>query len=99
MPERCVMTKRNPKERLERFNVVLSLEDIAWLDNLAGEIQATSAAKVSRSEIIRAALATLRELRRCAPQCPARLIPLAHCKSGADLAIAGVIAVRLAATQ
>jgi hypothetical protein len=49
------MPKHHSHERLERFNVVLSLEDTAWLDRLAGEIQTGTSAKVSRSEIIRAA--------------------------------------------
>jgi hypothetical protein len=93
------MTKRNPDERLERFNVVLSLDDIAWLDQLAAEILASNGGKVSRSEILRAAVATLGELHRRAPCRPDRLVPLAQCKSGSELAQAGVIAVRLAATS
>jgi hypothetical protein len=92
------MTKRNPDERLERFNVVLSLDDIAWLDHLAAEIQAGNGGKVSRSEIIRAAVATLKELHRCVPQCAPGLVPLADCKRGAELMMAGILAVRLAAT-
>jgi hypothetical protein len=36
---------------------------------------------VSRSEIIRAALAGMRELHRIAPLCPARFSPLANCKN------------------
>lgn len=92
------MTKRNPDERLERFNVVLGTEDIAWLDQLATEIQTTTGAKPSRSEIIRAAVATLKELHRCAPRCPTKLMPLAQCKNGAGLVVAGILAVRRAAT-
>ena len=92
------MTKRNPDERLERFNLVLSLTDIAWLDALTAEILAETGAKVSRSEIIRAALATLRELHQLAPACPARFAPLATCRSGAELAQIGVLAARWAVT-
>lgn len=92
------MTKHNPDERLERFNVGLSLDDIAWLDQLGAEILAANGAKVSRSEIIRAAIATLRELHKWAPRYPGKLLPLAECKSGADLVMAGVIAMRRATT-
>ena len=93
------MAKHNSEERLERFNVVLSLYDISWLDQLAGEILAVTAANVSRSEIIRAALATLRELHRTAPTRPARFLPLEKCRSGSELAIMGVIAVRWATRE
>jgi hypothetical protein len=92
------MTKRNGDERLERFNLVLSLEDIVWLDQLVAEISAESRAKVSRSEIVRAAVATLREVHRLAPSAPERLLPLAQCKSGRELAALGVLAVRWVAT-
>jgi hypothetical protein len=90
------MTKRNENERLERFNVVLSLDDIALLDSLAAEILAETGAKVSRSEIIRASLAATRELHQIAPSCPARFVPLAQCRSGSELAMLGVLAVRWA---
>ena len=93
------MTKHNEHERRERFNVVLSLEDSAWLDELAEELLAGAGAKVSRSEIIRAALATLRELHRTAPDCPARFLPLAQCRRGSDLAVMGVLAVRWATRE
>ena len=86
------MAKYNEEERLERFNVVRSIEDTVWLDQFAGEVLAGTGAKVSRSEIIRAALATLRELHRAAPDCPGRFLPLAQCRSGSDLAMIGVIA-------
>jgi hypothetical protein len=93
------MAKHNENERLERFNVVLSLEDRAWLDELAGEMLAGTGAKVSRSEIIRAAIATLRELHRAAPDCPARFLSLARCRSGSDLEVMGVLAVRWATRE
>jgi len=92
------MARHNPDERLERFNVVLSLKDAAWLDQLGEEILATNGAKVSRSEIIRAAVAMMRELHKEAPRCPARLLPLGQCRSGSDLTLLGVIAVRHATT-
>lgn len=91
------MPKHNRSERLERFNIVLSVDDSAWLDQLATEMLAGTGAKVSRSEIIRAAIATLRELHRAAPDCPA--LRLAHCRSGSDLAMMGVVAVRRATRE
>ena len=57
----------NGEERLERFNVVLALEESEWLNQLAAEIHAETQVKISRSEIIRAALAGLRELHKLAP--------------------------------
>ncbi len=93
------MPKHNTDERLERFNIVLSLDDSAWLDQLAAEMLAGSGAKVSRSEIIRAALATLHELHLAAPDCPARFMPLAQCRTASDLAMLGVVAVRWATRQ
>jgi len=86
------MDKHNPDERRERFNVVLSIEDIAFLDQLAAEMAATGA-KVSRSEIIRAAVAMLRDLHNAAPRCPARFHPLQQCRSGSELVIMGSVAV------
>jgi hypothetical protein len=65
------MIKRNEDERLKRFHVVLSLDDTAWLDRLAKKLLAGGTVRVSRSEIIRGALATLRELCQAAPECPA----------------------------
>ena len=87
------MAKHNPDERMERFNVVLSLDEVTWLDQLAQEIAANNGAKVSRSEIIRAAVAILRELHNAAPRCPARFRRLAQCRSGSELVIMGSIAV------
>ena len=92
------MAKHCPDERRERFNVVLGSEDVAWLDQLSAELLASNGGKVSRSEIIRAAVATMKELHKWAPRCPAGLIPLARCKSGTDLTLAGVVAMRRAAT-
>jgi hypothetical protein len=93
------MPKHNSDKRLERFNIVLSLDDSAWLDQFAAEMLAGTGAKVSRSEIIRAALTTLRELHQSAPDCPARFLPLAQCRSSSDLALMGVLAVRWATRE
>jgi hypothetical protein len=92
------MTK-HAKEKLERVNLVVGRSESEWLDQLAVEIRAETGAKVSRSEIVRAAVATLRELHKSAPSCPARLIPLARCTSGLELMVAGISAIRWAATR
>ena len=89
------MTKCNADVRLERFNVVLSLQESEWLNQLSAEIQAQTGAQVSRSEIIRAALAGLRELHRRAPLCT-RLVPLHTCTKGSDLTALAVLSARLA---
>jgi hypothetical protein len=83
---------------MERVNLMLDRRESEWLDQLVGEILAKTGAKVSRSEIVRAAVATLHELDRMASLNPARLLPLAQCKTGADLVVAGVSAIRLAVT-
>jgi hypothetical protein len=92
------MAKRNPETWLERWNVVLAVDDVVWLDRLGAEIAAATSAKVSRSEIIRAAVATLKELHRCASRYPERLMPLAQCKSGTQLVVEVILAIRRAAT-
>lgn len=79
---------------LERVNLMISREESAWLDQLAAEIRTRTGAKVSRSEITRAAIATLRELHRAGDA--ARFGSLVDCKSGADLSVLGVIAIRRA---
>lgn len=84
------------EDALERVNLVLKRRDSAWLDTLANEIRVSTGVKISRSEIVRAALSTMAELHRRAPMAPARLMPLHSCKSGDELALAGVLAVRLA---
>lgn len=86
----------NTGARLYRANIMLADEDSAWLDQLAEEIHTSTGAKVSRSEIVRAAIAGMRELERCAPGCPARFAPLTCARSGADLAVHIVLAVRWA---
>ena len=83
--------------KLERVNLLLSRDDSAWLDALAAEIRANTGARVSRSEIVRAALSIMAELYRVAPTCPDRLVPLDRCKSGEELAVIGLLAVRWAA--
>ena len=56
------MTSSTTAERMSRYNVVLSNGESAWLDALAVEIEAATGAKVSRSEIVRSALAGMRKL-------------------------------------
>ena len=73
---------------------MLGRSESEWLDQLAAGIFAETGAKISRSEIVRAAVAALRELDRVAPMNPSRLLPLTHCKTGA-----GLLAIRLAATS
>jgi hypothetical protein len=88
----------NPDENaLERVNLVLTWRDSAWLDTLANEIRVNTGAKISRSEIVRAALFTMAELHRLAPKAPTRLMPLHSCKSRGELTLAGVLTVRRAA--
>lgn len=93
------MKKSHGAERLERVNLMLGKDESEWLDELAAEILAATGSKVSRSEIVRAAIATLRELHRLAPACPARFIPLSSCKSGSELVVLGVLAVRWAVQE
>jgi hypothetical protein len=80
------------KERMERVQLMLSPELSAWLDQLSSEIREHTGASVSRSEITRAALTTLRELHRLGEA--ACVGKLAGCKSCAELTIAGVATVR-----
>jgi hypothetical protein len=82
-------TSGDVSSRLGRVNLMLTRQDSAWLDQLANEIRSTTGAKVSRSEIVRAALSMLRELDRLAPLC--------SCKSGDNLAAMGIVAARKAA--
>lgn len=81
----------NSQERLERVQVMLHPADREFLDQLTGGIHERTGVHVSRSEIIRAGLAVLRELHRSGP------IPLTGCESGSDLAVAGMACIRLAA--
>jgi hypothetical protein len=83
-------------ERLERVNVMLSRQDSSFLDQLPEEIHTQTGARVSRSEIVRAALAGLKELHRLAPETPSRFVPLAQVRSGADLVIWMILAIRWA---
>ena len=82
--------------KFERVNLMLAREDSAWLDQLADEIKARAGLKVSHSAITRAALATLRELHKAGDSF--KFGVLADCKSGADLAMLGVIAIRCGLT-
>jgi len=93
------MTKATTGERLYRYNLLLADEESAWLDQLAEQIREESGAKVSRSEIVRSALAGLRELHTRAPECLSRFPPLTSCKSGADLSCLAVLAVHWATNR
>lgn len=93
------MKKSHGAERLERVNLMLGREESEWLDQLAAEILAATGAKVSRSEIVRAAIATLQEVHLAAPAYPTWLTPLGRCESGAALAQMGVLAVRWAVRE
>ena len=81
--------------RLERVNIMLAREESEWLDSLVADIKANGGC-VSRSEIVRAAIAGLTELAKRAPECPSRFIALGKCRTGADLVVMSVIAARYA---
>ena len=83
-------------KELQRVNLMLKRDHSEWLDGLAHEIRANTGAKVSRSEIVRAALSTMSEIHRLAPKAARQLIPLGTCKTETELALAGVLAMRLA---
>jgi hypothetical protein len=80
------MTKRGSEERLERVNLMLAQGESEWLDSLGRQILEKTGVKVSRSEMVRAGIRTIRELHR--------LAPLDGYSSGELLAAAGVMAVR-----
>jgi hypothetical protein len=77
---------------------MLSRANEDFLVQLGREIDARTGAKVSRSEVIRAALAGMKELHRLAPLYPDRFSPLAAGKSEADLVVMMVLAIRAAIT-
>jgi hypothetical protein len=91
--------KSNTGERLYRYNLLLADAESAWLDQLADEIRQANGAKVSRSEIVRAAIAGLRELYRLAPERPSKFVALTHARTGSDLALMTILAARLATTE
>ena len=66
MANQIATAEASRHERLDRVNVMLSLGDRAWLDQITGELH-DRGADVSRSEVIRASLAAFRELHRIAP--------------------------------
>jgi hypothetical protein len=79
---------------MKRVNLMLSREDSVFLDKLAREIDDRVGARVSRSEIVRASIAGMRELNRLAPLCPARFSPLSTCKGGTALSVQMLLAIR-----
>jgi hypothetical protein len=88
--------KSTTGERLERVNVMLSRQDSSFLDQLSEEIHTSTGARISRSEIVRAGIAGMRELHRLAPECRSRFMPLTSCQRGADLVVWMVLAIRWA---
>jgi hypothetical protein len=78
--------------RLERVNLMLSSEESEWLNQLAMEIRQQTGASVSRSEIVRAAIAALRELHRFCPQ--SQFGALTAAKKGTDLRVLAILAIR-----
>jgi len=88
--------KSTTEARLERVNLMLSREDSEFLDELSEEIHTSTGARVSRSEIVRAGIAGMRSLHTHAPECPSRFVPLASCRTGADLTVMIVMAIRWA---
>jgi len=84
------------KEALKRVNLMLSRGDSEWLNAVATEIQQNTGATISRSEIVRAALATMAELHGLATRFPGQFMPLRCCKTGEELAVSGILAVRRA---
>ena len=92
-----VATEPKPKgARMERFNIVLPLDDSEWLDRIAWEIREKNGAKISRSEIVRAAIAGIRELHLQASERPSKFVPLAKVRSRSDLRMLAILAARLA---
>ena len=79
---------------MERVNLMLAREDSEFLDQLTEEIQSTTGAKVSRSEIVRAGIAGMREIHKLAPK-SLQYMELGRCRSGADLTATAVLAIRM----
>jgi hypothetical protein len=93
-------SRQVPSGRLYRVNLMLGDDDSAWLDQLASEIEAATGAQVSRSEIVRAAIAGLRELHHLTAAGDVPGFPsLTTCQSGRDLAMLGVLAARCATQE
>jgi hypothetical protein len=80
------------RRQLERVNFMLSGEESEWLNQLAAEIRQQTGASVSRSEIVRAAIAALRELHRFCPQ--SQFGALTAAKKGTDLRVLATLAIR-----
>jgi hypothetical protein len=90
------MTKTTTGERLNRYNLLLADAESAWLDKLCEEIHTQTGAKVSRSEIVRAAIAGIRELHRLSPECPSRFGAAHSLQERCGLAIALILAIQWA---
>lgn len=92
------MDNEQNSKALERVNLMLTGADSAWLDQLADDIRTNTGAKISRSEIVRAALETMREIQSVAPtEGVPSLLCLSSSKSATELAQRGIATVRVAA--
>jgi hypothetical protein len=81
--------------RLVRVNLMLAPADSEWLDQLADEMRSMAGNRVaSRSEVVRVAIAALRELHRLSPLAPVLFTPSQSCKRADQLALLGILAVR-----
>lgn len=83
--------------KLIRVNLMLSREDSDWLDEFAEEVRHKTGARLSRSEIVRAALAALRELNalgRCG-----EALPIEQVRDGVELAGMSVLTLRKLASR
>lgn len=86
---------RNPSQensKLIRVNLMLSREDSDWLDQFAAEVRHKSGARLSRSEIVRAAVATLRELQALGRRGEAP--PIEQVRNGVQLAGMSMLTLR-----
>jgi hypothetical protein len=82
----------NGDSQLVRVNLMLSAQDSAWLNEFSEEVRHLTDGRISRSEIVRAALAALREVRTFASR--EGVLPLEQASNGAQLIAMTVLAVR-----
>ncbi len=78
--------------RLIRVNLMVSSQDSNWLDEFAHGVRRVTGGRVSRSQIVRAALAGLRELDRIAASGGA--LPLKEARNGAELVALTILTIR-----
>lgn len=87
----------NRERKLIRVNLMLSREDSDWLDEFAEEVRHKTGARLSRSEIVRAALAALRELNALGRRGEA--LPIEQVRDGVELAGMSVLTLRKLASR